>query len=76
MLDIGSCSLHIIHGAFKTDVEENGWDITSIFNAAYAILIDIPARREGFISVTGEERFPLLFLAQLAGLKIQLLLID
>ena len=26
-LDIGSCSLHIIHGAFKSGAEKNGWDI-------------------------------------------------
>ena len=49
--------MHIIH------MEESGWGITSIFNAAYTILIDILARREGFISVTGEERFPLFFCA-------------
>ena len=39
------------------------WDIKSIFKAAYTILHDTPAWREDFISVTGEERFPLFFCA-------------
>ena len=45
LLDIGSCSLHIIHGAFKSGVEKNGWDMKSIFKAAYTILHDTPAQR-------------------------------
>ena len=61
MLYIGSCSLHIIHGAFKSGAEENHWDIKSIFKTAYTILHDAPAQREDYISVTGEERFPLFF---------------
>ena len=26
LIDIGSCSLHIIHGAFKTGAESSGWN--------------------------------------------------
>ena len=62
LLDIGSCSLHI-HAAFKSGVEKNGWDIKSTFKAAYTILYGTPARREDFISVAVEERFPLFFCA-------------
>ena len=68
-LDIGSCSLHIIHGAFKSGAEKNGWDIKSIFKAAYTILHGTSVRREDFIFVTSEERYPLSFV-QLAGWKI------
>ena len=64
LLDIGSCSLHTIHVAFKSGAEKNGWDIKSIFKAAYTILLDTPARREEFISVTGEERVPLFVCAR------------
>ena len=60
---VGSCSLHIVHGAFKLGAEKNGWDIILIFKAAYTILHDTPARMEDFISVTPEERFPLFFCA-------------
>ena len=34
LLDIGSCSLHIIHRALKSGAEKNGWDIKSVFKAA------------------------------------------
>ena len=61
LLDIGLCSLHIIHGACKSGAEKNGWDIKLIFKPAYTILHDTPARSEDFISVTCEERFPLFF---------------
>ena len=64
LLGIGLYSLHIIHRAFKSGAEKNGWNIKSIFiKAAYTILHDTPARREDFISVRGEERFPLFFCA-------------
>ena len=63
MLDIGSCSLHVIHGSLKYGAEKNGWDIKSIFKAAYTMLHDTPVRRKDVISVTGEERYPLFFCA-------------
>ena len=75
LLDPGSYSLHMIHGAFKSGVEKNGWYINWMFKTAYTILHDTPSRREDSISVTGEERFPLFFV-QLAGWKMQLLQID
>ena len=25
LVDIGSCSLHIVHGSFKTGAEKTGW---------------------------------------------------
>ena len=27
LIDIGSCSLHIVHGSFKTDAEKTGWNL-------------------------------------------------
>ena len=63
MLDIGFCSLHIIHRAFKSGAEKNSWDVKSIFKAAYTILCDTPAWREDFIYVTVEGRFSLFFCA-------------
>ena len=31
LLNIASCSLHTIHGAFKSAAEKNGWNIKSKF---------------------------------------------
>ena len=59
LTDIGSCSLHIIHGAFKTGAESFGWNMKAILKGAFTVLHDTPARREDYISITGEERFPL-----------------
>ena len=55
LLDIGSCSFHIIQGALKSGAEENGWDIKPIFKAAYTILHGTSVRTGDFTSVTGEE---------------------
>ena len=33
LLDIGSFSLHIIHGGFKSGADKNGWNIKSVFKA-------------------------------------------
>ena len=63
LIDIGSCSLYIIHGAFKTGAESSGWNMKVILKGAFTILHDTPARREDNISVTGEERFPLFLCA-------------
>ena len=46
LIDIGSCSLHIIHGAFKTGAEISGRSIKVIFKGVFTILHDIAARRE------------------------------
>ena len=61
LIDIGSCSLYIIHGAFKTGAESCGWNMKVILKGAFTIVDDTPARREDYISITGEERFPLFF---------------
>ena len=63
LIDIGSCSLHIIHGASKTGAESSGWNMKAILKGVFTILNDTPARTEDYISITGEERFPLLFCA-------------
>ena len=33
LLDIGSFSLHRIHGGFKSGADKNGWNIKSVFKA-------------------------------------------
>ena len=62
-IDIGSCSLHIIHGAFKAGAETSGWNMKAILEGVSTILRDTPTRREDYISIIGEERFSLFFCA-------------
>ena len=63
LIHIGSCSLHIMHGAFKTGAESSGWNMKAIPKGLFTFLHDTPARRKDYISITGEERFPLFFCA-------------
>ena len=30
LIDIGTCSLHIVHGSFKTGAEKIGWDLKAL----------------------------------------------
>ena len=63
LVDIGSCSLHIVQGAFKTGAEKSEWGLKKFLKAAYTILHDSPARREDYESVTGSSKYPLNFCA-------------
>ena len=40
LIDIGSCGIHIMHGAFKTGAESTSWDIKSVLKGSYQILHD------------------------------------
>ena len=35
VIDIGSCNLHLVHGAFKTGVKSTGWNIKSLMKGAW-----------------------------------------
>ena len=61
LINIGSCGLHIIHGSFKTGVENTDWSIKVTVKGAFQILPDSPARRAGYIRVRRSYIFPLFF---------------
>ena len=63
LINIGSCGLHVIHGAFKTGVEATNWNIKKTLRSAFYILHDYPARREDYESVTDCSKYPLNFCA-------------
>ena len=60
-LIIGSCSQHIIHGAFQNDAPSN-WNIDKILKAMYWMLHDSPARRDDCTRVGNTEIFPLRYI--------------
>ena len=47
IIDIGSCSLHIVHGAYTM--------------VSHFLRHDSPARREDYVNLTGESSYPLQF---------------
>ena len=61
LIDIGTCGLHIIHGAFKSGFEATSWSMKDLLKGCCQILHDIPARHADYISITGSDRFPLSF---------------
>ena len=40
LINIGSCGLHTIHGAFKTGAESTSWNIRKILYGSYQTLHD------------------------------------
>ena len=58
LIIVGSCGLHIIHGAFQTGATTTCWNIKGILKAIYKLLLDSPAHRADYISVTGSMLFP------------------
>ena len=61
LLNVGSCGLHVIHGAFRSAMSETGWDIETLLTSAYRLFKDSPARREDFSSISTNHLFPLKF---------------
>ena len=45
LLNLGSCSLHIVHGAFQTGNKTTDWWIDKVLKAMWKIFNDSPARR-------------------------------
>ena len=48
LLELGSCSLHILHGAYKTAQEATDWNVKSLLKAAFKLFEISPARRADF----------------------------
>ena len=61
MINIGSCNLHIVHGAFKSGFESTDWEMKKVLKGCYQILHDSPARRADYITITKSNKFPLAF---------------
>ena len=59
LIDIGTCGLHTVHGSFKTGLVASGWLIEKILTWMWYFLIDSPARREVYESITQTKTYPL-----------------
>ena len=53
LINIGSCGLHVLHGAFKTGVEAAGREIKKFLNEPFQ-----PARRSDYLKITGGTSYP------------------
>ena len=48
LLNMGSCGLHVVHGALQTGHKKTGWDLNATLRYAYYFFRDSPARRAQF----------------------------
>lgn len=60
-LNIGSCGLHVIHGALKDGFFKSDNGVHNFLSSLYWLFKDSPARREDFSKLTGSNTFPLMF---------------
>jgi hypothetical protein len=61
LLNLGCCSLHVVHGAFQTGVKKTDWELDKILRAMFKIFNDSPARREMYTRIGETDVFPLRF---------------
>ena len=61
LLNIGSCSLHVVHGRFEKRAKESGWNLGNTPYSLLQIFYDTPSRREGFIQITGSDLYSFQF---------------
>ncbi|KAE8737611.1 hypothetical protein FOCC_FOCC016927 [Frankliniella occidentalis] len=61
MVDLGSCGLHVVHGAFKTGVNAVQWDLKEFLIGLHYLFHKSPARRGHFTKTTASEVFPIPF---------------
>ena len=62
IINIGSCGLHVVHGAFKSGIEATNWYLKKIMKAMWKILDDSPARRDIYIKICEVNEFPLRYI--------------
>ena len=60
-INIGSCSLHIIHGAFQTGVTKTGRDLNKVLRALFKKLDESLARRDVYLKEGTSGKFALKF---------------
>jgi len=61
LLNVGSCGLHVVHGAFQYGFLKTEWKVASFLKAIYNVFKHSPARRADFIECTKCETFPMKF---------------
>ena len=74
LADIGTFSLHSVHGRMKTGEIASKWGLKKVMKSAYAIRHDSPACREDYASVSGSQLYPLSFCSTWYGFVFEFFL--
>ena len=59
--NLGSCGMHVVHGAFQTGIKASDWSLEKVMKAMWRLFHDSPARRDVYIRLNSSELFPLRF---------------
>ena len=57
LIDVSSCSLHVLHNAFKAGAKSSEWGTSDVLSALHWLFVDSPARRDDFATITGSSIF-------------------
>lgn len=61
LLDVGSCSLHVVHGAFRSGMNKTNWGLDTLLRSLHNLFHESPAKREDYTKITKSDIFPLPF---------------
>ena len=56
ILEIGSCGLHAINGAFQTGVKETWWELDWVLEAIWKLFKNSLARRDLYITLNRKDK--------------------
>ena len=60
-INIGSCSLHILHGALGAAISSTDWNVAKLLKAMFKIFDESPARSDVYIKEGTCDKFPIKF---------------
>ncbi|XP_067143597.1 uncharacterized protein [Centruroides vittatus] len=55
---MGTCGLHVVHGAVKAGFKVVDWNLLPLLRNLYYLLKDSPTRRAEYIAISGSRLFP------------------
>ena len=58
LINVGSCSLHVVHGAFRSGESKTKWGIDTLMKALHNLFDESPAKRKDYTKITGSNIFP------------------
>jgi hypothetical protein len=58
LMNMGSCGLHTINGAFQTGHKASGWQVNAYLRAMHNLFRDSPAHRAAYTEIIGSKVFP------------------
>ena len=55
LIVLGSCRLHVVHGAYKTGQQQTNWDLEKNMKATHGIFKKSPARKSDYLAANDIE---------------------